>query len=48
MRPGGVPAREVEVADLELAVGVDEEVSRLEVAVNYVPAVDVLHPCNRL
>lgn len=36
------PAREAKVADLELAVGVDEQVPGLEVAVEHSGRVDVL------
>lgn len=43
-----VPARKAKVADLELAVGVDEEVARLEVAVEHVRGVDVLEATERL
>lgn len=43
-----VSTREAEIADLELAVCVDEQVSRLEVAVQNVRGMDVLEPAERL
>lgn len=45
---GGVAAREAEVADFELAVGVDEEVAGLEVAVEDVGGVDVFEAAEGL
>ena len=42
------PAREAEVADLELAVRVHEQVARLEVAVQHVRGVDVLEAAEGL
>ena len=42
------PAGQPEVADLELAVGVDEQVARLQVAVEHVGRVDVLEPTQHL
>jgi hypothetical protein len=41
-------ARQAEIADLELAVGVDQQVTRLEVTVQHVRRVDVLEPAQDL
>lgn len=47
-RDGLVPSCEAKVADLELAVAVDEQVARLEVAVDHVRRVDVLDAAEEL
>jgi hypothetical protein len=41
-------AREAEIANLQLAVGVDEQVARLEIAVQHVGRVDVLEAAQNL
>ena len=42
------PAREPEIADLELAVRVHEQIARLEIAVQHVGRVDVFETAERL
>ena len=42
------PAREPEIANLELAIGVHEQVARLEIAVQHVGRVDVFEAAERL
>lgn len=39
------PTAQAEVADLQLTVGVDKQVARFEVSMNYRSRVDVLHAC---
>ena len=46
--PRRVSPRETEVADLELTVGVNQEVTRLEIAMNNVSGVDVLETAKGL
>ena len=46
--PRGVSPRETEVADLELTVGVNQEVTRLEITVNNISGVDVLETAKGL
>ena len=41
-------SREAEVADLQVAVGVEQQVGRLQVAVQHVGAVDVLQAPQQL
>ena len=43
-----VPTRETKVADLQLAVGVHEQVARLEITVQHIRGVDVLEAAEGL